>query len=89
MKVLIPPALRRDAHGAAEAEVEATDVAGALAALDERFPGFAARILDGRGGVRPSIAVFRNGADVRFADGLATPLGDGDEVAIVPMIAGG
>jgi sulfur-carrier protein len=57
--------------------------------LDSAYPGIRERVMDEAGQIRRFVNVYVNGDDVRFIDGLATPLKDGDEVSIVPAVAGG
>lgn len=57
--------------------------------LDRDYPGMGERIVDEDGEIRRFVNLFVNGEDVRFLDGLATALGQGDEVSIVPAVAGG
>jgi len=57
--------------------------------LEANFPGIRARVMDDMGQIRRFVNIYVNGDDVRFIDGLATPLKDGDEVSIVPAVAGG
>jgi sulfur-carrier protein len=57
--------------------------------LDATYPGVRERVMDEAGQIRRFVNVYVNGDDVRFIDGLATPLKDGDEVSIVPAVAGG
>ncbi len=86
----IPTALRRITDGADTAEVPTGTLAQALDALDEKFPGFKARVLDeGSGDIHPFISIFLNDNDVHYMRGLDTDLKDGDEIVIIPAIAGG
>lgn len=57
--------------------------------LESAYPGVRERLMDETGQLRRFVNVYVNGDDVRFIDGLATPLKDGDEVSIVPAVAGG
>ncbi len=57
--------------------------------LERQFPGIGDRIVDEDGEIRRFVNLFVNGEDVRFLEGLRTSLGDGDEVSIVPAVAGG
>jgi molybdopterin synthase sulfur carrier subunit len=57
--------------------------------LEAEYPGMSERIVDEDGEIRRFVNLFVNGEDVRFLDGLATALGQGDEVSIVPAVAGG
>jgi molybdopterin converting factor small subunit len=57
--------------------------------LERQFPGIRERICDEQGKVRRFVNLYVNGDDIRFLTELATPVKDGDEVSIVPAIAGG
>ena len=74
---------------ASEVEVEGATVGEVLKALDAAHPGFADRILDDEGGLRRFVNVFVADDDVRYLDGLATPVPDGETVSIIPAVAGG
>lgn len=87
--VLIPQPLRALTDGQAEVEGAAGPLAACLADLEARFPGMGERLLDDEGELRRFVNVYINGEDVRFAAGLATAVGEGDEVSIVPAVAGG
>ena len=87
--IRIPTTLRPLAGGAKTVEVEAGTVADALKALDTEHPGFADRILDEEGGLRRFVNLFVADDDVRFMDGLATAVPDGETLSIVPAVAGG
>ena len=67
----------------------AGDLRGIVASLEGAFPGMRERLLDDGGELRRFVNIYVNGEDVRFLDGLATALKDGDEVSIVPAVAGG
>jgi sulfur-carrier protein len=87
--VRIPTQLRTLTGGESEAKVEGATVAEVLKALDAAHPGFAERIFDDGGTLRRFVNVFVADEDIRFLQNLDTPLGDKDEVSIVPAIAGG
>jgi len=87
--VRIPTTLRPLAGGASTVQVEGTTVAEVLKALDAAHPGFGERLLDENGGIRRFVNVFVADDDVRFLDGLNTPVPDGETVAILPAVAGG
>jgi len=87
--VRIPTPLRRITNGERVVDVSGSTLAQALADLDRRYPGIRAKILDDRGEVLQFVNIFVNEQDIRFLSGLATPLGDGAEVSIVPAMAGG
>ncbi|MCU1462620.1 MAG: molybdopterin synthase subunit MoaD [Acidimicrobiales bacterium] len=89
VKVRIPTQLRPLAGGAAEVTVEASTLAEALKALDAAHPGFRDRLFDEGGKLRRFVNVFVADEDVRFLQGLETPVADGQTVSIVPAVAGG
>jgi molybdopterin converting factor small subunit len=86
--VRVPSALRNFTGGASDVDVTAQTVGDAIAELDRRHPGFAAKVLAG-GQVKPFIKIFVGPDDIAGLAGLATELGARDEVSIVPAIAGG
>lgn len=87
--IRIPTTLRSLTGGEAAVEVEPGTVGEVLGALDEAHPGFSQRILDDDGNLRRFVNVFVSDDDVRFLDGLGTPVPDGDTVSIIPAVAGG
>jgi sulfur-carrier protein len=86
--VKIPAQLRSVTGGEGELEVNGSTVGEALDAAFERHEGLKDRITDG-GGLRRFVNVYVSGEDIRFRDGLDTPVSDGDEVTILPAVAGG
>jgi sulfur-carrier protein len=88
-KVIIPTLLRRLTDNADAVEVDATTVRDLLDRLDERYPGFRARVCEETGELRRFINIYIDGEDVRFLDNLATLVPERAEVSIVPAIAGG
>ena len=89
VKVVVPTLLRNLTGSAAEVEVKAADIRGMIAALDEKYPGFKERLCDEHGEFRSFVNVLLNDQDIRFWDGEATKLKDGDEVFFVPELGGG
>lgn len=89
VEVLIPTPLRRFTEGEARVVVSAASVSEALDALEARFPGIGERLLDDSGQVRRFVNVFVNGKNIRDGEGLETPLSAGDELGIIPAMAGG
>jgi molybdopterin synthase sulfur carrier subunit len=89
VKVRVPTQLRTLTGGAGEIDVEGSTVGEVLKDLDAAHPGFAERLFDDAGGLRRFVNVFLADEDVRFLDGLATPVADGQTVSIVPAVAGG
>jgi molybdopterin synthase sulfur carrier subunit len=87
--VRIPTQLRTLTGGAGQVDVDGTTVGEALKALDADHPGLAERLFDGEGNLRRFVNVFLADEDVRFLDGLATPVAPGQTLSIVPAVAGG
>ncbi len=90
VKVRIPTPLRKLTN---DLDVVVADGAGTLIAcideLERQYPGLRERLCDETGELRRFVNVYVNGEDVRFQQGLQTPLQAGDEVSIVPAVAGG
>jgi len=86
--VKIPTQLRAATGGASTASVEGTTVGEVLDALYAEFGELRDRIADD-GGLRRFVNVYIGGEDIRFLDGLETSVSDGDEVTILPAVAGG
>jgi len=89
IKVRIPAQLRTLTGGVGEITIEGSTVGEVLKSLDAAHAGFAERIFDAEGGLRRFVNVFLDEEDVRFLDGLATPVTDGQTLSIVPAGAGG
>jgi MoaD family protein len=89
VQVLIPTPLQKFTNDEATAELAATSVDGLLDALEGRYPGIKGRLCDEAGKLRRFLNVYVNSEDIRFLDNQNTPLNDGDEVSIVPAVAGG
>ena len=87
--VRIPGPLRRITDGADKIEVEAQTLEELIVALEAQYPGMKDRILDENGAVRYFVNLYLHNEDVRFLEGLSTPVKAGDEVSIVPAVAGG
>jgi molybdopterin synthase sulfur carrier subunit len=85
----IPGPLRSLSGGESTVTVEAQDLRTAIDELDSRFPGFKGRLLDDQGQPRQFVNLFLNEEDVRQGQGLSSPVGEKDEIAIVPAVAGG
>lgn len=89
VSVRIPTPLRKLTGGADEVAIEGTNVGELIENLEAAHPGLKERLCDENGEIRRFVNVYVNDEDVRFMDGRATALKDGDEVSIVPAIAGG
>jgi molybdopterin synthase sulfur carrier subunit len=87
--IRIPTPLRRMTNGLAKVEIDASDVSDMVEQLDSSYPGFKARLVDENGDLRYFVNIYLNGEDVRFLQGLDTTTKSGDEVSIVPAVAGG
>ncbi|GAC1351571.1 MAG: MoaD/ThiS family protein [Polyangiales bacterium] len=89
VSVRIPTPLRSLTGGSEEVALESVATVGdAIDQMEAKHPGVRDRLLDGKG-VRKFINVYVGEEDIRFLEGLATKLKDGDEISIVPAIAGG
>jgi len=88
-KVRIPTPLRKLTNNEEIVEVSAASIGDAIAELQNRFPGIQERLIDEKGEVRRFVNVYVNEEDIRFLKNQQTPLKDGDEISIIPAIAGG
>ena len=88
VKVRIPTQLRTLTGGSGEVSAEGTTVTDVIGDLEQRYPGLAERLL-AAGELRRFVNLYVDGEDVRFQQGLETPVGHGAEVAIIPAVAGG
>jgi molybdopterin synthase sulfur carrier subunit len=89
VRVLIPTPLQRLTQNQAEVSAEGGDIRELIEHLERQFPGVKARLCDEQGALRRFVNIYVNEEDIRFLKGDVTPLKDGDEVSIVPAIAGG
>ena len=87
--VRIPTPLRAMTKGSAEVRVSADTVSGVITDLERQFPGMRDRLVEESGELRRFINIYVNQEDIRFLQGEKTALKQGDEVSIVPAIAGG
>ena len=87
--VRVPTQLRPLTGGAGEVDVEGASVGDALRSLDTAHPGLGERLFDEDGRLRRFVNVFLADEDVRFLEGLQTPVAPGQTVSIVPAVAGG
>ncbi len=88
IRVHIPTPLRQHTGGQAVVEVTGTTVQTALDDLGRKFQGITQRICE-NGQVRRFVNVYLNDEDIRYLDNLATPVKEGDELSIIPAVAGG
>jgi molybdopterin synthase sulfur carrier subunit len=87
--VHLPAALSGYAAGQRRVDVAGTTVGKVLATLGQAHPGVGQRVLDDRGVLRRHVNVYVNGESIRHLAGAETPVGDGDEVWILPAVSGG
>jgi len=87
--VRIPTPLRKMTNGQAKVEVDSAVLGDLVEKLNSQYPGFKDRLVDEEGELRYFVNIYLNGEDVRFMDGLKTATADGDEISIVPAVAGG
>ncbi|GMU40356.1 MAG: MoaD family protein [Chloroflexota bacterium] len=87
--VKIPTPLRALTQNVDTAKIEAEDLRSVVTSLETQYPGMRERLLDEGGEIRRFVNIYVNGEDVRFLQGLSTALKAGDEVSIVPAVAGG
>ncbi|MEY3014617.1 MAG: hypothetical protein RIT45_3352 [Pseudomonadota bacterium] len=89
IRIKIPTPLRKFTANKDVVEVEGSNVGEALKALEAAHPGMWAKICDDNGKVRRFINVYAGDDDIRFLEGLATPVDAKTEISIIPAIAGG
>lgn len=89
VKVLIPTPLQKFTNDKATLECGGETIAELIEALESNCPGIKARLCDEDGKPRRFLNFYVNSEDIRFLDGTKTPLQSGDEVSIVPAVAGG
>jgi sulfur-carrier protein len=89
VKVRVSGVLRKLTDGASEVSVSGVNVKEMIDALESNHPGFHERLYDEGGELRRFVNIYVSGEDIRFLKGLETPLKDGEEISIVPAVAGG
>ena len=89
VKIVLPTALARHTDGQKSFESEAENLPGLLAEFDTKFPALSTQIKDDDGKLRKFINIYINDEDIRFLGGDAYAFQDGDEVMLIPSIAGG
>lgn len=89
VKVLIPTPLQKLTNNQATVECNGGTISELLDSLEQSCPGIKARLCDENGELRRFVNFYVNSEDIRFLDGANTALTDGDEVSIIPAIAGG
>jgi molybdopterin synthase sulfur carrier subunit len=89
VSVRVPTPLRKFTNGADQVDAQGKTVADLVNDMEKRFPGIKERICDEEGQVRRFVNIYVNGDDIRFLKNLDTTLKEGDELSIIPAIAGG
>jgi molybdopterin synthase sulfur carrier subunit len=89
VKVRVPTPLRRFTAGNDEVAATGDSIKAVLVDLERRHPGIGERLLDDKGELRRFVNVYLNGDDIRFLSALDSKVKDGDDISIVPAIAGG
>ena len=89
VQVRVPTPLRRLTGGEAVVSANGVTVGALVNDMESNHPGMKERLCDEEGQVRRFVNIFVNGEDIRFLDGLSTITKSGDEVSIVPAVAGG
>ena len=87
--VRIPTPLRKLTNGQGELNISASNIKDLIEVLEKNYPGMKGRLCDDTGNVRKFINIFVNEEDIRFKQNLQTSVKDGDDISIVPAIAGG
>ena len=89
VSVRLPTVLRPAANGQTAVDASGSSVGEVVKSLITEYPGLETNLLDEAGGIRKFVNVYVNDEDIRFLDRLDTPVSEGDEVAILPAVAGG
>lgn len=87
--VKLPTLLRVHADGAASVTADGTTIGAVFADLTTRFPGLAGNLIGDDGKLHKFVNVYRDDDDIRYLDGLDTPVDDGNVISILPAVAGG
>lgn len=89
VRVRVPTPLRKYTQGADEVSAQGSNIRAVVEDLESNYPGIKERICDETGKIRRFVNVYVNGDDIRFLQNLETSLKEGDNISIVPAIAGG
>jgi len=89
VRVRVPTPLRKFTQGSDEVDAQGANVRALVDDLEKKYPGIKERICDETGKVRRFVNVYVNGDDIRFLQNLETSVKEGDNISIVPAIAGG
>ena len=87
--VKIPTPLRRLTNQKDKVSADGGNVLAVVESLEKEYPGIKERLCDENGALRHFVNIYINGEDVRYVDGINTAVKDGDELSIVPAVAGG
>ena len=87
--VRIPTPIRRVTNGEDKVTVSGETLRQTIEAMEDQYPGIKARLCDDKGDLRSFVNIYINGEDVRFLSGIDSPLNAGDEISIIPAVAGG
>ncbi len=87
--LFVPTPLRKLTGGKSKVEIHAANIAALIDHAEAQYPGFRERVLNNEGEIKTFINVFVNGVDIRTLQGKATPIREGDEVSVIPAMAGG
>ena len=89
IKVRIPTPLRKLTNGESEVEANGADISELIDDLEKSYPGIKGKLCEENGNVRKFLNIYLNDDDIRFMDSLATEVRDGDNISLIPAIAGG
>ena len=89
VNVRIPTPLRKLTQDKETVRASGATIQAIVDDLEKQYPGLKERLCDERGELRRFVNIYLNDEDIRFAQGKATPVKDGDEISIIPAIAGG
>jgi sulfur-carrier protein len=89
VEIKLPTVLRAQADGQASVTVDGATIGEVFNALVAKYPGLRGNLLDDSGGLHKFVNVYKDDDDIRYLDGLDTKVGAGDEISILPAVAGG
>jgi molybdopterin converting factor small subunit len=89
VEIKLPTVLRAQADGQSSVSVEGATIGEVFTALVAQYPGLRGNLLDDAGGLHKFVNVYKDDDDIRYLDGLDTKVADGDEISILPAVAGG
>ena len=87
--VRIPTPLRKQTQDQDSVKISGATIGAVVDNLNQQYPGLKERLCDEKGELRRFVNIYLNEQDIRFAQGKLTPVKDGDEISIIPAIAGG